>query len=81
MPQLSADLMVTPSLRLERLIGEGAMGSVWVAHHLTLDTKVAIKFIATDHREKNREAVLARFEREAKAAAELAPHRNAPCPG
>ncbi len=67
--------MVTPSLRLERLIGEGAMGSVWVADHLTLDTKVAIKFIATDHREKNRESLLARFELEAKAAAQIkSPH-------
>ncbi|MBW2459851.1 MAG: serine/threonine protein kinase, partial [Deltaproteobacteria bacterium] len=75
MPQLCAKLMVTPSLRLVRLIGEGAMGSVWAADHLTLDTKVAIKFIATDHREKNREAVLARFEREAKAAAQIkSPH-------
>ena len=75
MPELSAGMMVTPSLRLERLIGEGAMGSVWVAEHLTLATNVAVKFIARDHRVKSREAVLTRFEREARAAAQIkSPH-------
>jgi serine/threonine protein kinase len=31
--------------RLERLIGEGGMGTVWSAHHLQLDLQVAIKLL------------------------------------
>ena len=45
------------------------MGSVWLADHLTLDTQVAVKFmsaaLATD------EAAIARFTREATAAAKI----------
>jgi serine/threonine protein kinase len=67
-------LAVTPNLRLVRLLGEGAMGSVWVAEHLGLDTKLAVKFISHT-RPKDRPALVARFEREAKAAARIkSPH-------
>jgi serine/threonine-protein kinase len=55
--------------RVERLLGQGGMGSVWAGRHLTLDQLVAIKFIhpglATSVE------ALRRFDTEAKAAARL----------
>jgi serine/threonine protein kinase len=59
--------------RLERELGRGGMGSVWLAHHLTLNSAVAIKLIDPAVAQ-NPEAV-ARFLREARAAASLrSPH-------
>ncbi|MBW2528932.1 MAG: SUMF1/EgtB/PvdO family nonheme iron enzyme [Deltaproteobacteria bacterium] len=72
---LSAGTMVTPNVRLTRLLGEGGMGSVWVAEHLTLDTQVAVKFISTQSFGKAGRTQLARFRREAKAAVKIrSPH-------
>ncbi len=66
--------MVNPNVRLLKLIGEGGMGSVWVADHLTLQTQVAVKFIASHGDELSPRAV-ARFKREAAAAAKIkSPH-------
>jgi eukaryotic-like serine/threonine-protein kinase len=59
--------------RLERELGRGGMGSVWLAEHMTLRSPVAIKLIDPAIAE-NPEA-LARFLREAQAAASLrSPH-------
>jgi serine/threonine-protein kinase len=59
--------------RLERELGRGGMGSVWLAEHLTLRSPVAIKLIDPGIAE-NPEA-LSRFLREAQAAASLrSPH-------
>lgn len=59
--------------RLERRLGAGGMASVWLAHDELLDRRVALKVIsdalAADP------GYLARFEREARAAAALS-HRN-----
>jgi serine/threonine-protein kinase len=61
--------MVAEKYRLDALIGEGGMGSVWAATHLGLNQIVAIKFIS---REFVRSAeALRRFDSEAKAAAQL----------
>ena len=61
--------MVGGKYRLDALIGEGGMGSVWSATHLGLNQVVAIKFIS---REFVRSAeALRRFDAEAKAAAQL----------
>ncbi len=54
---------------LERPLARGGMGSVWVARHRELDMTVAIKFM--DHALISSEDARARFEREAKAAAQL----------
>jgi eukaryotic-like serine/threonine-protein kinase len=54
--------------RLDRKLGHGSMGEVWLARDLELDRRVALKLLAPD-------ADHARFEREAKAAAGLA-HQN-----
>ncbi len=66
-------MMVTTSVRLVSPLGEGGMGSVWVADHLALHTKVVVKFISNELA-KNADA-LARFSREAAAAAQVkSPH-------
>ena len=66
--------MVTANVRLERPLGEGAMGAVWVADHLTLKTKVAVKFISAQIAADD-PAILARFTQEASVAAQIkSPH-------
>ncbi|HEY8944346.1 MAG TPA: serine/threonine-protein kinase, partial [Polyangiaceae bacterium] len=55
--------------RVDRLLGQGGMGSVWAGRHLTLNKAVAIKFIHP--RLAASEEVLRRFDNEAKAAARI----------
>jgi serine/threonine-protein kinase len=66
------------SYQLESLLGRGGMGEVWRARHRLLARRAAIKLIRQDAfrgREDQRQAVLARFEREAQATALLrSPH-------
>jgi serine/threonine protein kinase len=66
---LAPGLVVADRFRLERILGKGGMGAVWLARQIALDVPCAVKFI---HPEAARSAELrARFEREAKAAAQL----------
>jgi serine/threonine-protein kinase len=68
-----AGMMVTPSVKLLRPLGEGGMGAVWVAEHLALHTEVVVKFIASGLK-SNKEAQ-DRFSREAAAASQVkSPH-------
>jgi serine/threonine protein kinase len=61
------------NLRLVRLMAKGGMGSIWVADHLGLKSQVAVKFI--DESLDTDPSLLARFEREAAAAAKIrSPH-------
>ena len=66
------------SYRLERKLGEGGMGEVWMARHRLLARPAAIKLIraeALDGDEQRAEVLLRRFEREAQATASLrSPH-------
>ena len=55
--------------RVLRLIGSGGMGTVWEGAHVTLGTRVAIKFIKP--RFSDQAEARARFEIEARAAAKL----------
>ncbi len=55
--------------KLIRQIAEGAMGSVWLAHHLGLDAPVVVKLIKADVA-KHPDA-RARFQREARIAAQM----------
>src|SRR5260370_31114057 len=56
-----------------RQIGEGGMGSVWLARHLGLGIPCAIKFVEGEWRKQPE--MVARFEREAKVEAQLrSPH-------
>ena len=58
---------------IEKLLGQGAMGSVYRARQIALDRLVAIKVM---HRQLEQDAAYAaRFDREAKAASRL-DHRN-----
>jgi eukaryotic-like serine/threonine-protein kinase len=55
--------------RLERKIGEGGMGTVYLAQELALDRAVAVKILSTAL--AGDEEVVARFEREARLTASL----------
>jgi len=68
-----ADDTVANRYRLERKIGAGGMGSVWLAHDLLLDATCAVKIIDKDKAAD--EEIRMRFGREAKASAQLrSPH-------
>ena len=55
------------------MVGRGAMGSVWLADHLSLQSQVAVKFMAPAM--ANDEVAIRRFKQEARAAAEIrSPH-------
>ena len=61
--------------RLESRIGAGGMGEVWHASHRMLARPAAVKLIAPRHLGSDAQAVLARFEQEAQATAQLrSPH-------
>lgn len=64
---------VGPQLRLIRALGQGGMGSVWLAEHVALRTHVAVKFLRdmyVDH-----PLAVVRLHREAEAAARIqSPH-------
>jgi serine/threonine-protein kinase len=61
--------VIAERYRLERVLTQGGMGSVWVATHLGLDAPVAMKFM-TAGAAVAPEAV-SRFRREARAAAQI----------
>ena len=70
---LEAGKLVGRKYRLERLIASGGMGAVWEARHEQLGVPVAVKLISSSL--TGDPAARARFEREARAAAQLrSPH-------
>jgi serine/threonine protein kinase len=66
--EYAAGDLIENRYRLERLLGEGAQGSVWLAHNIGLDARVAIKLV---HAERASELPTLRLEKEARAAARL----------
>ncbi|WP_437776326.1 serine/threonine-protein kinase [Sorangium sp. So ce1097] len=66
-------MQVGSQLRLLRALGQGGMGSVWLAEHTALRTQVAVKFLRdmyVDH-----PLAVVRLQREAEAAARIqSPH-------
>jgi len=59
--------------RIERLLGRGGMGAVYLAHEFALDRDVAIKVLPPEH--AGTSEVRERFKREARTAARLS-HSN-----
>ncbi|MFO0551058.1 MAG: serine/threonine-protein kinase [Polyangiaceae bacterium] len=68
--QLGAGDMLNDTLQLERELGKGGMGSVWVARNLALGNEVAVKILKT-FADENADDLRARFEQEAKGLARL----------
>ena len=52
-PSVFPGTTISGRVRVERLLGRGAMGSVWLARHLTLDVDVAVKFIDAAFRDQS----------------------------
>ncbi|HYQ30358.1 MAG TPA: serine/threonine-protein kinase [Polyangiaceae bacterium] len=61
--------VVAGKYRLTRLLGRGGMGAVWEGTHISLGTRVAVKFIDAEYAESPE--ARSRFENEARAAARL----------
>jgi serine/threonine-protein kinase len=61
--------LIEGKYRIERLLGKGGMGAVFLAHDLTLEREVAIKILPPDVAQD--EQVVRRFQQEAKTAAKL----------
>ena len=55
--------------RIERLLGKGGMGAVFLAHDLTLERDVAIKVLPPDVAQDDQ--IVRRFQQEAKTSAKL----------
>jgi eukaryotic-like serine/threonine-protein kinase len=73
MGALAAGTIIAGKYRLERAIAQGGMGSVWAAFDTQLEVAVAVKFMAPAL--AGSPELVGRFEREAKAAAQLrSPH-------
>src|SRR3954451_24908959 len=72
-PSVFPGTTISGRFRIERLLGRGAMGSVWLARHLMLDVDVAVKFIDAAFRDQKDHR--GRFALEAQAAARInSPH-------
>ncbi|MFS4091009.1 serine/threonine-protein kinase [Streptomyces sp. AF1A] len=73
MEQFAAGKVLRGRYRLDRVLGRGAMGQVWQGTDVYLERPVAVKTVAADLLALPdwRHTALARFEREAKAAARL----------
>ena len=70
---LTPGLFISGRFRLKRLLGRGGMGSVWAAHHLTLEKDVAIKFL--EPKWASSDDARRRFAQEAIAVARMkSPH-------
>jgi eukaryotic-like serine/threonine-protein kinase len=61
--------LVAGKYELVRLLGRGGMGSVWEAKHISLGTRVAIKFVEVEQAQN--EEARERFQNEARAAATI----------
>lgn len=69
MPPLDAGQHLTPTLKLIRHIGGGAMGAVWAAEEIGLGRHVAVKVMSPGY--ANDDASKRRFRKEAQAAARI----------
>ncbi|MBN2341534.1 MAG: serine/threonine protein kinase [Deltaproteobacteria bacterium] len=65
--------LIEERYRIDRLLGKGGMGAVYLAHHAVIGKKVAVKFLHAEF--ASEKEVVKRFYREAKAAASIG-HKN-----
>ena len=72
-PGLAPGTLLADRYRIQRALGEGGMGAVYLAEHVLMRKDVAVKVLHADLQDA--EEVMARFEREAIAAAHIA-HPN-----
>jgi len=68
-PALAAGTVLAGRYEVERLIGEGGMGEVYLARHKGIDKLVAIKLLAPDR--ARRPKTISRFIQEAKATSKI----------
>lgn len=68
--ELEIGAMLKGSYRIERKLGEGGMGAVYLAEHVAIRKKVAVKVLGLAHAQ--RPDLKQRFLREARAAAAIA---------
>jgi serine/threonine protein kinase len=68
-PDIAAGSVLAGKFRVERVIGQGGMGVVVEATHLSLEQRVALKFLLP--RALREPGIAARFLREARAAARI----------
>src|SRR5262249_48303486 len=73
--RLTADTVVGGRYRIERKVAQGGMGEIWLAEHLGLHAKVALKFLLP-HALSTPE-IAQRFDREAELLARLRTDRVA----
>ncbi len=72
-PLFKAGDRVSENIELLSLLGVGGMGDVWLANHIGLDTKVAVKFMSAALARDA--ALIERFAREAKLSSRIrSPH-------
>jgi serine/threonine-protein kinase len=68
---LECGKLIDGRYRLDRVTGQGAFGIVYEAHHLALDTRVAIKVMRVDETGPPRAAKVAQFLSEARTSSSL----------
>jgi serine/threonine protein kinase len=68
-PSLEEGTVLAGRYRVERIIGEGGMGDVYLATHLVIDKRVAVKVLALEQMRRDR--TITRFLQEAKAASKI----------
>ncbi len=68
-PEMPSELVGHSRYRIERFLGKGGMGCVWLARHLVLDRWVALKSIRMEYLQIPE--VAARFKREIQALGRL----------
>jgi serine/threonine-protein kinase len=75
---LEMGTLVQERYKIEKIIGQGGMGTVYLAHHVRLDSPMAVKELRAEYpTEKERQAALRQFEAEARFLVRLN-HPNLP---